>query len=281
MRFSNHPTSGDYANSALLVVLMVCAASAQTDDPDSDVRLDAMRNRARSLQLAFEGRPDQITVEPAPIFRYSAPERATTDGTLWVWMHDGRPIALLCLFLDPREGFLWNYELVSLTEQPFKVAGRPGWSWRPARRRQLWEPISGPPPATTSRARLLQMRSIIRGLSATEDLDGETVQLRLLPSPVLQYKPTEDGTADGAIFLFAYGTNPEIAVQIEATRHAEQPWRIAFARLGAAELKVMHDGTVIWKAERVQEWLATHPYFSHYGPDPQTGSASDGQERVQ
>lgn len=271
-----------FAQSAVcLAALVTCPASAQSDDPAGDIRLDAMRDRARSLQLAFEDRPEQITVEPAPVFRYSAPERTTTDGTLWVWMHNGRPVALLCLFLDPREGFSWNYELVSLTEQPFRVSGRPGWSWRPARRRQLWQPMSGPAPAATGRARLLQMRSVIRGLSATEDLDGETIQLRLLPSPVLRYEPSEDSTADGAIFLFAYGTNPEVAVQIEATGDAEQPWRIAFARLGAAELKVMHDGTAIWKAERMQERLATRPYFSHYGPDPQVGPASDEQERVQ
>ena len=265
---------------AVLTAFLAGAVPAWADDPESDVRLDAMRSRARSLQLAFEGRPDQITVEPAPVFRYSAPERTTTDGTLWVWMHDRRPVALLCLFLDPREGFSWNYELVSLTEEPFRVSGRPGWSWRPARRRQLWQPISGPAPAADSRARLLQMRSIIRGLSATEDLDGETVQLRLLPSPVLRYEPSES-TADGAMFVFAYGTNPEIAVQIESTGDAERPWRIAFARLAAAELKVMHSGNAIWKAERVQEWLATRPYFSHYGPDPQAGPASDEQERVE
>jgi hypothetical protein len=85
---------------------------------------------------------------------------------------------------------------------------------------------------------------------------------------------------DGAMFLFAYGTNPEIVMQVEAVD--EPPgWRVAFARLSAAELVLMHDRTALWEAERVREWDEQAEYFSHYSADPlddEAGRSRQGEE---
>ncbi|MBW3542295.1 MAG: hypothetical protein KY476_18665 [Planctomycetes bacterium] len=249
------------------VPLAVGAAFAG-DDTGNAARLDAMSRRALSLQLAFEEEQDRLNVNREPLFRYSAPNRSTTDGTLWAWTKAGRPIALACLFLDPREGFDWNYELVSLSDRAFVVSGRPGWSWKPQGVRRLWQALDGPRPAGSEAARLVQMKSITRSLQVSEDLDGDVVQLRLLPRPVLRYQASDEGVVDGTMFLFVYGTNPEVAVLVEATGDEKEPWRLAFARLGAAELTVRRNGQTLWQAERVREWLPTRPYFSQYGPDP-------------
>jgi hypothetical protein len=68
------------------------------------------------------------------------------------------------------------------------------------------------------------------------------------------------------MFLFAYGTNPAIVLQVKAVD--ESPgWRAAFAQLAAADLLVTLEESAVWEAERVLEWDARAEYFSHYGPD--------------
>lgn len=237
------------------------------EDADDAARMREMIVRAQSMQLRVGDGPDVLRVAGNPIFRYSDAARDTVDGTLWLWEHASEPLALLALFRDPREGFEWNYELVLLGDGPLSVTGRPGWSWRPGRHPREWRPIDGPPVASQAAKRLTQLKAVARQFVGTEVLDKETYRLRLLPKPVHRYSRTLQGVRDGSLFLFAYGTNPEIVLQIEALD--ESPgWRVAFAPLSSAELAVMRDQTVVWRADPVLEWEPTAAYFSHYGPDP-------------
>ena len=253
-----------------LIVFCLSGSLLFADDADTAVRQErmaAMRQRAEALQLQIGNRPELRRVRQEPLFRYSDAARTTTDGTLWFWERDGRPIAAACLFNDSREGFQWNYELVAMCDDSLTVDGRPGWSWKPEARQRRWIRIDDPVPAPTEAARLLQMKSLLSKFRADEDNMGDAVQLRLLPRQVHRYRAPTDDVEDGALFLFSFGTNPEVIVQIETIANKERYWQISFARLSAARLSVFRGDDKVWDADHVRSWNPRHEYFSHYGPD--------------
>ena len=61
----------------------------------------------------------------------------------------------------------------------------------------------------------------------------ERYELRLLPQPIHRYADASAGLLDGALFVIAYGTNPEVVLVIEANgKEKTQPvWTFALARI--------------------------------------------------
>lgn len=253
------------------ILLCLIGSPLLADEPETAVRqqrLAAMRQRAEALRLKIGEKPELLRVGKEPLFRYSDPTTTTTDGTLWLWTQAERPIAAACLFNDSREGFQWNYELASLIDSPLFVDGRPGWSWRPVANQRKWIIVTEPEPARTEPKRLVQMKALLspfRAVGAYQD--GERTQMRLLPRPVHRYRCPEEKIEDGAMFLFAVGTNPEVLVQIEAISGTDRSWRIGFARMSAGDVKVTRDEQTVWEVDGVRAWDPRHDYYSYYGVD--------------
>lgn len=233
---------------------------------EKGTRLQQMSQRVRQLPLMDVGRNEKLFVKPQPLLRYSSPESTTIDGTLWVWTRDKCPMALTAVFLDSRPEFRWNYECVSLTSDRVSLTSPKGWQWTPRKEKPAWHKVDMISASETSTARLTQMRSIARTFKGSHDLDGNRLEYRLLPTPVLRYASKKDDVLDGALFLLVAGTNPEIVVQLETTQ-ASKNYRVAFARLTAAAVVVRKNDKVVWEAPRVRSWKPTNSYFSHYGPD--------------
>ena len=258
----------------------ICAEqSAPSQDADSTERLEAMTTRANLLRAEFtdrESRNNRFKLVPQPILRYSDPARQDTDGTVWVFADGEPPVALVCLFVKPDRTKEWNYEFVSLIDQPLRVSGRPRWSWTPRRQTRTWSRLDGD---VSDRAvgRAQQMRAIARQMQASEVIQDQSFQLRLLNRPVYRYSDQDRGIEDGALFVYAYGTNPEILLQIESRRSgAAASWFISFARLTSAAAAVERSGRIVWKVDPIEPPQAPgvggfqpqDPYFSWFGPDP-------------
>ena len=107
-------------------------------------------------------------------------------------------------------------------------------------------------------------RAIARQLDASEFHRDETYRLRLLERPLYTYSDVDQGVVEGMLFAFAYGTNPEILLQLEARQAGEErpKWQAAFARLSSAEITVKLDDRKIWKAPAVREFDARESYYS-------------------
>ncbi len=251
---------------AAIILFGMSGSLIAADEPVTPAeKMAAMRQRAEALQLRIGDQKDLRRVGKQPLLRYNDPARTTTDGTLWLWTQDERPVAAVCLFNDSREGFQWNYELVSLCDSALLVDGRQGWNWKPAANMRTRVRITEPAPADSEPARLIQMKELLTQFQAEEELDGQRTQLRLLPRPVHRYRCADEKIDDGAMFLFVFGTNPEVLTQIEVL--SDRSWQISFARCSSAILKVIRDEKTVWEADRVREWNPSHEYFSHYGPD--------------
>jgi hypothetical protein len=262
----------------VLVGLCLAASSARTQDggpSTSSARSGAMRELARAISLAPATTAAKSELISEPIYRFDDPARRFSDGTIWAFGKSGRPDALLCLSLEKndRGQLKWIHELTSLSSGLVAASSRHGsgpWIWNPKEPGIIHQPIpKAQPPAGEEGKRLRQMRETARRFKASESLDparndpSDRFELRLLPQPVLRYHEPNAGLVDGAIFLMAYGRNPELALLIEARREdkGEPAWFYGLARIGAAMLRVNLDDREVADLPKpvVAGWR--NPYF--------------------
>jgi hypothetical protein len=121
----------------------------------------------------------------------------------------------------------------------------------PDKKKIEFQPIAdAPAPAAKESQRLRQIKELSRRFSAHEEWEGQRHELRLLVQPVLRYA---DGKTihDGALFVIAHGTNPEILLFIEAQGKSleESRWQFAAARSSSAALHLALDDKEVWKID--------------------------------
>jgi hypothetical protein len=238
-------------------VLAASSARAQDGPPATPTaRSAAMRELARAITLvpAPAGTRSELIAEP--IYRFDDPARLFSDGMVWAFGKSGRPDALFCLSLekDDRGQLKWIHELTSLSRGPVAASSRHAsgpWVWNPRGAGIVLQPIPKErPSADDAGKRLRQMREAARRFKASESLDparndpSDRFELRLLPQPVLRYQAPEARLVDGAIFLMAYGRNPELAMLIAARREGkgEPAWSYGLARIGPVSRKPRRPG---------------------------------------
>jgi hypothetical protein len=123
------------------------------------------------------------------------------------------------------------------------------------------------PPANSRNRRTAQFRALVRRFDAHEfwDPDNSRYELRLLATPVHRYDDTNAGIIDGAVFVFANGTNPEVLLLLEAREDEDAgTWHYGLARLGHAEMHTSFDGTEVWTVPRVDPSRRDEPYWLYY-----------------
>jgi hypothetical protein len=243
-----------------LVGVILSTTSGRTQDAQpstttSAARFAAMRELARAIRLAPASGGTKSELVPEPIYRFDDPARLFSDGTIWAFGNSGRPEALLCLSLEKndRGELKWIHEMTSLSSGQLAASSRHRsgpWTWNPKEPGIAFQQVLNEPrPASDEAKRLRQMREIARRFKVSESLDParndptDRFELRLLPQPVLRYQGPNAELVDGAIFLLAYGRNPEIALLIEArsAAHGEPVWFYGLARIGAAQFRVKLD----------------------------------------
>jgi hypothetical protein len=87
--------------------------------------------------------------------------------------------------------------------------------------------------------------------------------LRLLPQPVYRYGRPDGAVADGAIFAYCKGTNPEVLLLVEAVQNGKDlQWNHAFARMSARGCAVRREDKVVWSVPLLRGESPTDPYFN-------------------
>ena len=99
--------------------------------------------------------------------------------------------------------------------------------------------------AESKSQRLLQLKKMSERFTGHQSVEGQELELRILPRPIDRYQPTESDTSDAAIFLFVSGRNPGIVLVIEAT---ESDWIYGVGRLSQPSTLTLNlDGETIWQ----------------------------------
>lgn len=240
----------------------------ETADNARGKRLLVMRDIMKRITVSRITDDGAVAVElvPDPLLRFSDLPRGCEDSTTWAWGKKGRPVALMSLESYPTRR-LWGYSLASLCEDPLDVDCGGGWRWTPKEPGFLPAPVGdGPIPAEKASERLHQMREIARRFEAHEfwERDHSRFELRLLSQPVLRYEEQAKSILDGAIFIFSYGTNPEVALVLEVTGSAlsNGRWSYALVRQGNAEMHVTMDGREVWQCSLASSPTPRGPYWN-------------------
>jgi hypothetical protein len=251
----------------LALVAMLCAAGP-TDDPEAAARLEFMKKSAAVYTIALDDKKKtELKLVPDPALRWNNPVSNVPDGVLFLWLgQDGRPELAAQVFIAAGTKDLWLHEFQSLALSPLKITrGGKESRWRPGKPGVEFHPVpDGPAVATTPVQRLAQMKAIAEGFSASDDFEGKSRwELRLLPKPLARYGKPKTEVTDGALFVFAHGTDPEVFLMVEAREvNGELKWHYALAGMTAYALKASHKGKEVWaRPEQKAPFPPEKPYF--------------------
>jgi hypothetical protein len=211
--------------------------------------------------IAVESAPKkELELTKEPVFEWSNPVRqGVQQGVVFLWLRDGRPAALGCIFSEP-EGRLKGRKVVhefhALDTEKLLVSRLPNAlnEWKPQAGLERKELPDAGTPAATAGARLVQMKRLAQEFTGhEEDSDGKRWDLRLLPAPLYRYPTAKTGVVDGAIFTLVSeaGTDPEVLLLLEAREvDGKLRWEYACGRFSDRSLYVQRKEKEIWSSVR-------------------------------
>jgi hypothetical protein len=217
-----------------------------------------------------DNRRQSVELIDRPLLKFTDPVRANVQGTVWAWGREGRPFALMEVFRPSAQAQLVHAATL-ISSEPIVVTISDNLKWSPQSSSIRFQTIpTSSPPAEREALRLGQLKDLARKFEAHEfwDPNNSRYELRLLVQPIHRYRDPEKKILDGAIFLLAHGTNPEIALLIEAQGEAldSSEWRFAASRLGSAELHLSLENEEVWSQPRTPNILgkSTDPYWMFF-----------------
>lgn len=216
---------------------------------------------------------------PGSLLNWSNPVRKQEQGGLFLWTLDQRPAVLVSIYTFVSNKLQHKHEAISFVSQPL-TADLDGRSvWEPSATTMEWKQIDSPsPPQIGSSRLLLQMRQIARKLQAKKiELEGDTVDLKLLPQPLYQYK-SKKGDFGGALFAFVEATDPEIMFLIEGYTEddGQTAWRVGAMPSHWIGLEIQSRKKPFWASDanlqmrgrrEGQEPWSKQPYFNFFTND--------------
>lgn len=260
-------------------VIALVATSAHAEDDQQKEQKDAevaalkiARQHMTLLKFHVSKAGDEVEVEPLPnpVLVYGDIVRKHESGTLWVWGKTGRPAAVMELYRDGDKNTPWIHALTMTSTASIRFKGTEGPQWTPKSSHFKLQDVPGKlEVADQPVARLRQMKEISRRFEAHEFWNGRH-ELRLLVQPVHRYEDEANNVIDGAVFIIAHGTNPQVILQIEAVADETPPrWKYSLAREGSGETHVLLDGKEVWTVPQTGIGTPLEPYFLLYtAPKP-------------
>lgn len=238
---------------------------------------DAMAHMERlKVFSSASGEETEVDLHPNPVLIYGDVVRGHESGTLWVWGKTRRPVALMELYRDGDQSQPTIHALTMTSPDLIRFKGHVGPEWTPKSSHfNLQDVPDNPDVGQTPVVRLRQMKAVARQFSAHEFWGGRQ-ELRLLIQQVHRYADDSNNVIDGAVFVLAHGTNPEVILQIEAIADGEkQRWKYSLARLGSAELHVEFNSKEVWSAPQTGTGTPLEPYWLLYTPASENALPSE------
>jgi hypothetical protein len=253
--------------------LVLLVVAADTDDGLAKKMLPIYVKEAAEYSIAVESAPRKaLELRKEPVFEWSNPVRSgVQQGVVFLWLRDGRPAALGCVFSQPAQlpGRRVFHEFHALDTEKLLVS-RPNAlnEWNPQAGLERKELPDAGVPAGTAAARLIQMRRLAQEFTGhEEDGAGKKWDLRLLPAPLYRYPAARSGVIDGALFTLVStaGTDPEVLLLIEAREvDGKLRWEYAFGRFSDRSLYVQRKDREIWSSVRNETNVHTHDALHTY-----------------
>jgi hypothetical protein len=189
------------------------------------------------------------------VLRWTNPQVGRVYGDVHLYLKEGRPEAVVCVyrFFFPDQSL--TAECTSLSEKPLVANRQKQVVWSPSEGGLKFQAVAGAPaPARDKGERLRQMRAMARDFSAEltdrrNVVTGSPQTLRLLTQPIHRYQPKDPHIQDGGLFAMVVGTDPEAFLMLESRVNDEgkSRWEFAFARMNGGAMKVRLGENVVWE----------------------------------
>ncbi len=259
----------------LAALLMIAFA----DPPDglAKAMLPIYAQEVGTYSIAVESDPTvPLALKKEPIFDWLNPVRQDTQGTLFVWLRDGRPAAVACILSYPHDklpGREVVHELHALDREKLIVTRGEFNQWKPLAGLERKVLPDAPAPAATAGARLVQMRRLAQEFTGHSiDWDRKRWELRLLPAPLFRYPAAKTGVVDGALFslMSGGGTDPEVLILLEAREEkGVLRWEYACGRFSDWELSVSRKEKLVYESVHAENNPTNHDPLHLYRAYPE------------
>ncbi len=232
----------------VLIIFGSLGAQEKQEQTAEEIRHERMLKLAQSYELTGDS-PAKIALRERPIFSWANPEVKSIGGELYLWTAGGQPVATIGIWTY--DDVTDSFELQSLCTHSIDAQSKQAVPWRPRVGGLTFVKLEGvPTPDNAPARRQTQMRNVLRQKftgEITKNDSGQIEKLRLLSQPIYRYDPMPANLIDGAIFAFAYGTDPEIFVLLEARKTDSGPqWYYAFAPATSRRARGYLDGQKLW-----------------------------------
>jgi hypothetical protein len=205
-----------------------------------------------------------------PLLSFGDATRSHQRGSLWAWGDKGRPVAVLELFRDS-DRKKWVCSLCNTSGGKVRAArdGREWWKENESAS-ELKDVPGADAPAADAAQRQRQLKGLAQKFTCHQfwDPNNSRYELRRLEKPLLTYRDPDAGILDGAFFVLANGTNPEVLLFLEARANpkdaTKHTWRFAVGRSSHAAIHLLYDEKEVYespRADRVPLCAPDKPYW--------------------
>lgn len=242
----------------LALLLLLTASTPQLihgeDTAAEPKTLRELLDAATKWYEVYSGADAKEPAQTLVALRWANNTRGSEDGMTLLYIHEGRPLAVSCVYPWAKR---LEHEFESLSRDRIVAKKDGAVVWQPQQAGVTFAGMPGAPAPDKAKAqRLRQMKSLAEKFKATmlgwkvDSTDRE--ELRLLSRPLYRYEPKEGSDLiDGAVFAFVMGTDPEVILLLEAVKDKDAAkWQYAFARRTSGELEARLGEAVVWKAAR-------------------------------
>jgi hypothetical protein len=176
-------------------------------------------------------------------------------GAVFAWTENGRPVMAATIFSFPVQDSNQRqavHEFASFAEAEVRVESPGGGRWSPPPLAALQRVPEAAPPRGSAGALKLQCRRLAKEFSADMNRRGERWDLRLLPTPLVEYRQPSPEILGGGLFAFVgYSTDPEILLLLEARKTPDGPaWHFHPVRFSDKSLFLKFRDKPIWESLR-------------------------------
>lgn len=208
---------------------------------------------ARRYELTRAADDNVVPINDKAIFEWTSID--DYHGAVFAWCEEGRPILVGTVFSFPLSGSdqrLAVHEFASFAAPEVELSGPDDIQWAPPPVGEFERvPDAAPPPDSANLLRI-QCRRLAKGFSAQLNRRGDIWELRLLPTPLLEYAKVSDEVLGGGLFAFVgYSTDPEILLLVEARNTDDGPaWFCHPVRFSDKSLYLDYEQKRVWESLR-------------------------------
>ncbi|HWB11661.1 MAG TPA: hypothetical protein VG826_20690 [Pirellulales bacterium] len=260
---------------ASLTVGPACAAEPESAAEDMRERrraqlLEQMKKRAEATSVRYQEGDREPKLVDSPIFRFDDQPTRIVDATMWVWTDAGRPVAFQKVEAMDNGQTFWTTCLASVDKNLLVVKWSDRREFRSTEPGVEFRPLAGAAAVPAENAgRKLAARKLVRDFSARiYDVRLDTSEeMRLLPTPILEYGDPETKSFRGAVFgLSTRGTNPAVLILLEPLAAADGGlvWHYAVARMTSCGVLLKHQEKTVWEVDVHRESPRDFPTWTFF-----------------